>query len=764
MNLSRFVGATSREALRQVRLALGPEALIVSNRRVNGGVEILASDPTSATLEEPGIEPGPHPEAPAQGVMGAIESMRGALEARLDEAMWGNRLRQAPQTARLFQSLLGLGFSTALLRAMLTRLPAGLGQGAAMRWVRDELARHLPVLAREDDLWKPGLVLALVGPTGVGKTTTVAKLAARCVRRTGPAGLVLVTTDTYRIGAHEQLKQYGDMLHVPVHVVRNADELRRLLGSAHPSQTVLIDNVGVSQRDRYVAEQAALLAGGGRQVNRLVVLNASSHGDTLDEVARTYTADGGGALAGCLITKIDEAPRIAAALDTAIRYRLAVHYVSDGQRVPENLRHRSPAELVDLALTRAGTGRDLFAPTEADLAALMEIASDDAARAVGSREQRRMRLLPGLLTGGDGRQPTLDALRRASERLDDAPACAEAFGLWRAFIDEGAAVDAAASSRHLSRSAADASAAQGTALAALHGRARLDLPDGVPGELHATALFDAGMTSLTVPALQLALAGSWQPVWGDPALSPPAAEAALLERLAWLDRDPRSNPLVHLLHGMSATTARRLAEGGHAWLAACAARTMVVSDAGAGPIAALARELVFRPLADPAHGASASPDQLSSKLDLTLWVAHAPVHLSRRSATGPALEAVVVRMAESSGRVGRIWCGLANAEPSDAGLDRLAHWLVSMDQAKQAFRHMGTCWRLLAQSGPPSKPALHQALTAAQMGLAVWQAGKDAALSPVLRALTPGRFVPHVALSRLFTFKEVLEREEGASA
>src|SRR5690606_28794387 len=205
------------EALRQVRLALGPDALIVSNRRVNGGVEILATDATSAQAAARTVSDASVPGAAAGAdarveVMVAIDEMRGALEARMDDLMWGNQLRRVPQAATLFQAMLGFGFSTALLRAMLKRLPEELSGKAAVQWARQELITHLPVLESEDDLWTPGRAIALVGPTGVGKTTTIAKLAARCIRRAGPDSLVLLTTDTYRIGAHEQLKIYGRMM------------------------------------------------------------------------------------------------------------------------------------------------------------------------------------------------------------------------------------------------------------------------------------------------------------------------------------------------------------------------------------------------------------------------------------------------------------------------------------------------------------------------------------------------------------------------
>src|SRR5690554_5123876 len=277
MNISRFVGSTTREAMRQVRLALGPDALIVSNKRVNGGVEILATDATSAAAaaaqqggHAPAAvqQPAPRPVETRVEVMSAIGEMRGVLETRMDELMWGNQLRRVPQAAVLFQTMLGFGFSTALLRAMLKRLPEALSGKAAIQWVRNELITHLPVLESEDALWTQGRALALVGPTGVGKTTTVAKLAARCVRRFGASGLVLITTDTYRIGAHEQLKIYGRMMGVTVHVAQDRTELAQLIAAADPDTRILIDNVGISQRDRHVGEQAAMLSGLPRPVER----------------------------------------------------------------------------------------------------------------------------------------------------------------------------------------------------------------------------------------------------------------------------------------------------------------------------------------------------------------------------------------------------------------------------------------------------------------------------------------------------------------
>jgi flagellar biosynthesis protein FlhF len=202
-----------------------------------------------------------------------------------------------------------------------------------MAWVKGAADRSLMTIGNENDIVDRGGVYALVGPTGVGKTTTTAKLAARCVLRHGPSKVALVTTDGYRIGAHEQLRIYGRILGVSVHLVKDATELRQTLVELQHKHMVLIDTVGMSQRDRMVAEQAAMLMRSG-EVNRLLLLNAGSRGDTLDDVVRAYAGED---LAGCIMTKVDEATALAPALDCIVRHGLTLSYVANGQRVPEDL-------------------------------------------------------------------------------------------------------------------------------------------------------------------------------------------------------------------------------------------------------------------------------------------------------------------------------------------------------------------------------------------------------------------------------------------
>jgi flagellar biosynthesis protein FlhF len=229
--------------------------------------------------------------------------------------------------------MLAAGFSGGLTRRLIQEMAADLNQEEGRKWLTAAVNRRLRTLSSDADFIDRGGVYALVGPTGVGKTTTTAKLAARCVVRYGAERLALLTTDGYRIGAHEQLRIYGRILGVPVFVVRDGEDLRRTLADLRDKHMVLIDTVGMSQRDRMVAEQAAMLTRSG-EVNRLLLLNAGSRGDTLDDVVRAY---GGEDLAGCILTKVDEATALAPALDCIVRHGLTLSYVGNGQRVPEDL-------------------------------------------------------------------------------------------------------------------------------------------------------------------------------------------------------------------------------------------------------------------------------------------------------------------------------------------------------------------------------------------------------------------------------------------
>ena len=366
----KVVAPSSREALRLLREKLGPDAIVLSNRVTADGVEIVA------TLEVP-VKLPTTPKSllalASDGGSGLQEthSMRGMAEEQLAAQTWSDRQRRDPVRGHLLRTLLGAGFSARLARDILEKLPTEQSHASGMDYVKLALSQRMPVLEDEAALMAEGGVYALVGPTGVGKTTTTAKLAARCVMRFGAAKLALVTTDSYRIGAYEQLRIYGQILGVPVHAVQDAAGLDRVLADLRDKHMVLIDTVGMSQRDRAVSEQIAMLCGASRPVKRLLLLNATSHGDTLNEVIQAYRHGGQRAthadLAGCIFTKVDEATHPGALIDMAIRHQLPVHYISSGQKVPEHLMLVDRRVLID-GMFQAKSLSALFVPGEADLA------------------------------------------------------------------------------------------------------------------------------------------------------------------------------------------------------------------------------------------------------------------------------------------------------------------------------------------------------------------------------------------------------------
>ena len=399
MNVKKFSASSTRDALRMVREALGADAVILSNRNVNGSVEILAlasadmsslsspaadqrplSEPTLAAFAQarridhdqasglsqalanshdlaqraaPGVAASastafmnPAGSNEMSAMMEEIRSMRSMLETQLAELTWTSQATREPVKSSVLREMLAAGFSASLSRFLIEKMPAASTRDSGMKWIRTILERNLATIDNENEMLEQGGVFALVGPTGVGKTTTTAKLAARCVMRHGPGKLALITTDGYRIGGYEQLRIYGKILGVMVHSVKDQADLKIALDELKGKHTVLIDTVGVSQRDRMVAEQVAMLSGAGNPIKRLLCLSATSTGETLNEVVRAYQGDG---LTGCIMTKLDEAATIGNVLDVVIRQKLNLYYVANGQRVPEDLHVANQQYLVDRA-------------------------------------------------------------------------------------------------------------------------------------------------------------------------------------------------------------------------------------------------------------------------------------------------------------------------------------------------------------------------------------------------------------------------------
>lgn len=268
---------------------------------------------------------------------------------------WFEATRRRPGQMRLLRNLLGCHFSPMLARTLVELLPSDYADAQADEWLRQMLMRALAgvnqgvglTLGEERTLFDAGGVFALIGPTGVGKTTSIAKIAAHHVLRHGPRSLALITADVYRIGAQEQLRAFGRMLGVPVQVAQDREVLQRLLKEHEGCRLVLIDTAGIGQRDDRVGQLTSALE--VSQVRRVLVMNAAAQPGSLEEVLGAFGARD---TAGVLLSKVDEAVGLGACLDALVRHRLPLLGYADGQRVPEDYHAVNFGRLVEMALDR----------------------------------------------------------------------------------------------------------------------------------------------------------------------------------------------------------------------------------------------------------------------------------------------------------------------------------------------------------------------------------------------------------------------------
>ncbi|PZP35037.1 MAG: flagellar biosynthesis protein FlhF [Roseateles depolymerans] len=290
-------------------------------------------------------------------MMNELRQVRGLIEERFSSLAFMEKLQRQPVQARLTQRLLELGFSPALVRKMSEVCPSDFKPGNAQE-PADELAWAAMVLSRnvQADESAPAIedrggVFALIGSTGVGKTTTTAKLAAHFATKHGANQLGLITLDAYRVGAHEQLRAYGRILGVPVHTAHDRASLDDLLDLLSSKKLVLIDTAGMAQRDSRTQELLQMLA--HPSIKKLLVINSAQQGETIEDVVNAWK---GAACEGVVLSKIDEAVKLAPALDTLIRHRLKVLGVANGQRVPEDWHRLSASALVQRALKSPAVG------------------------------------------------------------------------------------------------------------------------------------------------------------------------------------------------------------------------------------------------------------------------------------------------------------------------------------------------------------------------------------------------------------------------
>ncbi|SDI53016.1 flagellar biosynthesis protein FlhF [Pseudomonas flavescens] len=406
MQVKRFFAADMRQAMKLVRDELGADATIIGNRRVAGGVELTAAldyqvAPPPARQPNPALEaelrktqsriasaqaelstraqldagkdrqmfadaPGKTPADSLDAVLerqqkrstsasvdqSALESMRSELhglreliEMQMGSMAWGQLQARRPQQATLWRRLQRMGLPAELARTLLERVATLSDQRQAWRMVLAHLAHSIQTPKQEP--MDEGGVIALVGPAGMGKTTTLAKLAARYVLKYGAANIALVSMDSYRIGAQEQLKTLGRILGVSVTHVDPGQSLTQALAPLARKRVVLIDTAGLPANDPALRMQLETLASRGVNARNYLVLAATSQAQVLKAAYHSYKRCG---LAGCILSKLDEATSMGEVLGLAISHRLPVAYLADGPRIPDDVHVPRSHQLVSRAV------------------------------------------------------------------------------------------------------------------------------------------------------------------------------------------------------------------------------------------------------------------------------------------------------------------------------------------------------------------------------------------------------------------------------
>ncbi len=321
--------------------------------RMSGAAAMPAARPAPAVpvLHD---TPAAEPSAPVatrreqEEMIKELRQVKGLIEERFGALAFMEKLQRQPAQARLTQRLLDCGFSPALIRKLAEAMPHEVTD--EMSWAGSVLERNILTGEADGALEDQGGVYAMVGATGVGKTTSTAKIAAAFAAKYGAGNLGLITLDAYRLGAHEQLRAYGRILGVPVHTAHDRASLEDLLELLAGKKMVLIDTAGMAQRDSRTRELLDMLQ--HRAIKRLLVINAASQGETIEDVMISYRA---ASCAGVVLSKLDEAVKLGPALDALIRHKLKVVGVANGQRVPEDWHRLSANALVHRALRGGGS-------------------------------------------------------------------------------------------------------------------------------------------------------------------------------------------------------------------------------------------------------------------------------------------------------------------------------------------------------------------------------------------------------------------------
>jgi flagellar biosynthesis protein FlhF len=378
MKIRRYVAKDMRQALKEVRDNQGPDAVILSTRNIGDEVEVVAAIDFDPEMHQAAVArdeldvytadaSGNHDFAHllsrslngdanssdavhGNSAVGAeLSALRRMLETQLATLAWNDLTRRAPIHTEVLKELTKIGIAPQLAAEFVSQLPARCEFVEAQRLALALFAHRIPV---QSERWTQGGIVALVGATGVGKTSTIAKLAARWVLSNGPRDIALVSTDSVRIGAQDQLQTIGRLLGVPCYGVDSASELKQLLADLDNRRMVFVDTAGIGQRDQRLTQELSVLAEAHPRLQTALVLPANAQAGAVEETLVRFSP---AQAVGCILTKLDEAASLGGVLSALIRAELPVTYTCDGQRLAEDIKPARAHQLVVRALQLSRT-------------------------------------------------------------------------------------------------------------------------------------------------------------------------------------------------------------------------------------------------------------------------------------------------------------------------------------------------------------------------------------------------------------------------
>lgn len=399
MKIKKYFAKDMRKALTMAREEQGPDVVILSNRKVMGGVELLAAEDYDERLyeqqqkrieavqnslpEQAGTDehPAELPQAAEfkrqesavvsldgyeqqqkqiwtqdsvlEKMQDEIQTLRKLLEQQMSGLAWGQIGRSHPLWAGLLRRFGQLGLSPVIARELVKQIPQHMELEKAWRMSLAHLSYRIRTV--DDNILTPGRILAFVGSSGVGKTTTIAKLATRITMESDASDLILATTDSYRVGGRDQLRSFARILGVPVRTIHNQGELTSLLDQYYGQKTILIDTAGLSPRDKHHGQQMAILEAEARRITTCLVLSASAVPTTGLDSSGNVFQDMKTEMS--IITKLDEATNLGSLLSFLIEKDIAVAYASDGQQVPDDIQPAEPHKLIARAVATLDKGQ-----------------------------------------------------------------------------------------------------------------------------------------------------------------------------------------------------------------------------------------------------------------------------------------------------------------------------------------------------------------------------------------------------------------------